>query len=139
MQDYENLRNDNTVAAQQTTDETETSQTDTYVNNNRYNLQNEQNSHLGKREPEKLVSVISVGEWIWSYILMMTPIIGFIVTIIWVLDKSTNQSKRNMAKAILIVKAIMIGIYILLFILALIFSIQFISKPNYYTDFPVII
>lgn len=139
MQDYENFRNDNTVAAQHTTDETETSQTNTYVNDNRYDLQNDQNPHLEKREPEKLVSVISVSEWIWSYILMMTPFIGFIVTIIWALDKSTNQSKRNMAKAILIVKAIMIGIYILLFILALIFSIQFISKSNYYTDFPVII
>ena len=139
MQDYESFKNDDTVAAQQTTYETETSQTDTYVNDNRYDLQNEQNHYAKEKEPTRLVSVISVGEWIWSYILMMTPFVGFIVTIIWVLDKNTNQSKRNMAKAILIIKAILIVIYILLFILALIFSIKFISMPNHYTEFPVTI
>lgn len=57
---------------------------------------------------------ISLGDWIISVIIKKIPLIGFIMLIVWAVDKNTDPNKANWAKAELIVRLIGIGIVILI-------------------------
>ena len=56
---------------------------------------------------------ITLGDWIISVILTRLPLIGFIMLIVWAIDKDTEPNKANWAKAELIVKLISFLIVIL--------------------------
>ncbi len=58
----------------------------------------------------------SLGDWIISVIITKIPLIGLIMLIVWAVDKDTETSKANWAKAELIVQ--LIGIAIVIFIVA---------------------
>lgn len=58
----------------------------------------------------------SLGDWIISVIITKIPLIGLIMLIVWAVDKETEPSKANWAKAELIVQ--LIGIAIFIFIMA---------------------
>ena len=47
-------------------------------------------------------SVVSIGDWIITMILMCIPIVNFIMLLVWAFSKSTPLSKSNWAKASLI-------------------------------------
>lgn len=47
-------------------------------------------------------SVVTVGDWIITMILMCIPIVNFIMLLIWAFSSSTPVSKANWAKASLI-------------------------------------
>jgi hypothetical protein len=49
---------------------------------------------------------VSIGEWIWSLILVGLPLINIVVLLIWVFDSNTNRCKSNWAKAQLILMII---------------------------------
>jgi hypothetical protein len=49
---------------------------------------------------------VSLGDWIISVIVTKIPLIGFIMLIVWAVDKNTDPNKSNWAKAELIVKLI---------------------------------
>lgn len=47
-------------------------------------------------------SVVTVGDWILTLILMCIPIVNFILLLVWALSSSTPASKSNWAKATLL-------------------------------------
>lgn len=61
---------------------------------------------------------VSLGDWIISVIVTKIPLIGFIMLIVWAVDKNTDPNKANWAKAELIVK--LIGFFIVIIFIALI-------------------
>ena len=46
---------------------------------------------------------VSVGEWLITFIIFSIPIIGFIMLFVWAFGDNTKISKRNWARAMLIV------------------------------------
>jgi len=57
---------------------------------------------------------MSLGDWIISVIITKLPLIGFIMLIVWAVDKNTDVNKSNWAKSELIVKFIGFAIFILI-------------------------
>ncbi|MDO8966135.1 MAG: hypothetical protein Q8S14_13550 [Algoriphagus sp.] len=57
----------------------------------------------------------SLGDWIINVLITKIPLIGFIMLIVWAVDKNTELNKANWAKAELIVTLIgfLIGILII--------------------------
>lgn len=70
-------------------------------------------------EPKKEVqnyynnNVVSVGEWIVTFILMAIPVVNLILLFVWGFSDSTALSKKNYARAALILMAVGIIIMIL--------------------------
>lgn len=52
--------------------------------------------------PQKNTSVVSIGDWIVTMIVMMIPLVNFIMLLVWAFSSSTAESKANWAKASLI-------------------------------------
>ncbi len=57
---------------------------------------------------------VTLGDWIISVLVSKIPLIGFIMLIVWAVDKNTETNKANWAKAELIVSLIGYGFVILL-------------------------
>ncbi len=72
----------------------------------------------------------SLGDWIISVIITKIPLIGLIMLIVWAVDKDTEPSKANWAKAELIVQ--LIGIAIFIFFIA---AVGFSFLTNFGNDF----
>ena len=47
-------------------------------------------------------SVVTIGDWIITMILMCIPLVNFIMLLVWAFSNSTPVSKANWAKASLI-------------------------------------
>lgn len=56
---------------------------------------------------------ISLGEWIWTLILSAIPIVNFIMLLVWSFSSGTNRSKKNYARATLILSIIGIIFYVI--------------------------
>ena len=56
-----------------------------------------QNQNFTKKQ-----SVVSIGNWIITFILMAIPLVNLIMLIIWAFGNGTSESKANWAKATLI-------------------------------------
>jgi hypothetical protein len=61
---------------------------------------------------------IGLGDWIISVLVTKIPLIGFIMLIVWALDKNIDPNKSNWAKAELIVS--LIGIFIVIIVISII-------------------
>ena len=75
--------------------------------------------------PTKNQSIVSIGDWIITFILMVIPIVNLVMLFVWAFGGNTPESKANWAKARLIFMLIGFGIVILFWssIAALIFAI----------------
>ena len=60
----------------------------------------------GKPEPEAESTVVSTVEWVWSILLSAVPLVNLVVLIIWGFGGGTAASKRNWARAQLILVAV---------------------------------
>jgi len=60
-------------------------------------------------------SAISVGEWIVTFIILVIPILNIIMLFVWAFGGGVNLSKKNYAKASLIMIATIILFYIIIF------------------------
>jgi len=58
---------------------------------------------------------MSVGDWILTLMLTAIPLIYIIMLFVWVFNKNTHPSKVNFAKANLIMIALVIGIFTVIF------------------------
>ena len=67
---------------------------------------------------------IKTGEWVLTFLIASIPIIGFIMLFVWAFGSSTNESKANWAKAVLLWLTIIIGIYI---VIGVIFGVALLS------------
>lgn len=66
---------------------------------------------------ERLHPVVSIGDWIITFIIAAIPIVNVIMLFVWAFGSTTNPSKANWAKASLIIFAVAVVFYILFFVL----------------------
>lgn len=85
------------------------------MDNNQYQSYNNVPNQYNMKPVDN--SPITVGQWILTFIIMAIPLVGFIMLFVWSFSSDTNISKKNFARAQLILMAIGIGIAILLSIL----------------------
>ncbi len=52
--------------------------------------------------PAKNQSVVSIGDWIITFILMVIPLVNIVMLFVWAFGGSAPESKANWAKATLI-------------------------------------
>lgn len=74
-------------------------------------------------QTQKNQSVVSIGDWIVTMILMCIPLVNFIMLLVWAFSSSTPVSKANWAKASLIF--MIIGIVFVILFWGAILSIAF--------------
>ena len=48
---------------------------------------------------QELEKPVSVGDWIFSLIVLSIPIVGFIITLVWAFGGTPSTSKRNFCRA----------------------------------------
>lgn len=81
-----------------------------------------------EQTPKKNQSVVSLGDWIVTMILMMIPFVNIIMLLIWAFSSNTPVSKANWAKASLIF--MVIGIILMIFMWGT-FAAAFMAGMNY--------
>jgi len=62
----------------------------------------ENQNYVPNPEYAKQQSVVSIGEWVITFILMAIPIVNFVMIFVWAFGGGTSASKAKWAKAILI-------------------------------------
>ncbi|WP_419068143.1 hypothetical protein, partial [Candidatus Allofournierella excrementavium] len=82
-----------------------------------------------------LSPTVGMGEWLWSSIVAAIPVVGFIVLLVWAFGGSTKLSKRNWARANLILYAVMAVVYVVLFVLLIAVAGLALSDPYYYYNY----
>jgi uncharacterized membrane protein YvbJ len=82
------------------------------------------NTHV-ERNPIENKTIVTTGDWIVTLILLAIPVVNCIMPFIWAFSSSTPLSKKNFAKAFLIIGAISFVLIILFWstIISMIFSI----------------
>lgn len=65
---------------------------------------------------QQLEEPMSVGEWMISYLIMMIPCVNLVMMFVWAFGNSEKKSKSNFFKATLIWTAIILVLYIVLFL-----------------------
>ncbi|MDR0394858.1 MAG: hypothetical protein LBH77_06840 [Tannerella sp.] len=75
-------------------------------------------------------SVVSIGDWIITFIIMIIPLINLIMLFVWAFGGGTSESKANWAKASLILY--LISIILVIAFWGLIVAIIGFSLPNWH-------
>ena len=57
--------------------------------------------------------VISLGEWIITFIVLAIPLVNIVMLFVWAFSSSTNPSKQNFCKANLIIYLVAIVCFFL--------------------------
>lgn len=82
-------------------------------NQDQYPAQNQQPNYTPRYDYQKNQSVVSVGDWILTFLLMLIPLVGFIMLFVWAFGNNTSESKANWAKAALIWYLISIALVVI--------------------------
>lgn len=77
-------------------------------------------------------SVVSVGQWIGTMIITAIPLVGFIMLLVWAFSGDTNPSKKNYARAALILGIIGGILFAIISIIAAIVGASIFSLSNSY-------
>lgn len=100
------------------------------MDNNQYQgYNNVPNQQINMRPVDN--SPITVGQWILTFIILAIPIVNIIMLFVWGFSGDTNISKKNYAKATLILVAIGVVLSILLSILGVSLLSEIGSQMNY--------
>jgi hypothetical protein len=59
-------------------------------------------------------SVMSVGDWLITLVLLSIPFVNLIMIIVWAVGSDTNKNKKNFALALLVLWGIVVLLFILL-------------------------
>ncbi|MBI1221315.1 MAG: hypothetical protein GC180_01820 [Bacteroidetes bacterium] len=68
-------------------------------------------------ENENNASVMSVKDWVITLLITAIPLVGFIMLFVWAFSDGGNPNKANWAKAALIMIAIGVVLYFILFVM----------------------
>ena len=79
-----------------------------------------QNQQYQNYVTQKNTSVVSIGDWIITMILMIIPVVSLIMLFVWAFGSNTPESKANWAKATLIFY--LVGIILLICFYGAIFA-----------------
>ncbi|MBK5720927.1 hypothetical protein JGH11_08595 [Dysgonomonas sp. Marseille-P4677] len=81
---------------------------------------------------ESTSRVMSVKEWLINLVIMCIPVVNIIFLFIWGFGQSDiNETKKNWAKASLILMAIGIGLTILFYVIVAILGIAILSSSGH--------
>ncbi len=61
---------------------------------------------------------MTVGDWVGSILLLLIPIANIVLLFVWAFGGNAPLSKRNWAKAHLLILAVVFGLYIVIFVAA---------------------
>lgn len=69
-------------------------------------------------EPSNLYdsSVMSTKDWVITWLIMLIPCVGLVMAFVWAFSGSGNLNRRNYCRAYLIIAAIGIALYLLLWL-----------------------
>ncbi len=59
---------------------------------------------------------VSFGEWVGTFVLLLIPIVGFILMLVWAFGSGAKPSKRNFARAYFLVWVIGLVVGIVTFL-----------------------
>ena len=76
-----------------------------------YNSTNITNNYAS---PDSSAPAMTIGDWIITFIIMVIPIVNLVMLFVWAFSSGTNPSKKNWAKAELIIMAVVIVLSIIL-------------------------
>ncbi len=62
---------------------------------------------------------MSVADWVGSILLLLIPIANIVLLFVWAFGGNAPISKRNWARAHLLILAVVFGLYIVIFVAAL--------------------
>ena len=62
---------------------------------------------------------MSVGNWFVTILIMAIPVVGLIMLFVWAFGDMAPKSKRNWARAHLLILAVVFGLYIVIIVAAL--------------------
>ena len=62
-------------------------------------------------------SVMSVKDWLITWIIMLIPCVGLIMGIVWAFSNKGNLNRKNYCRAYLIIVAAIVVLYIIAFII----------------------
>lgn len=68
-------------------------------------------------EQQGQAPVMKTSEWVVTFLITAIPLVGLIMLFVWGFGSGANPNKANWAKAALLIYAIMIVLYILLFVI----------------------
>lgn len=91
-----------------------------------YNYNANDNPDNGKQED---TSVMSMGDWLITVLLLLIPCVGIIVYFVWAFGKNGNVNRRNFCRAYLIYWAITTVIAL---VLGVIFGAAMLAGGGYY-------
>ena len=74
------------------------------------------NPLLNQQFSQQQAPVMTIGDWIVTSIVLAIPLVNLIMAFVWGFGSNTNPNKANYCKAWLIVIAIFVALYILLFV-----------------------
>lgn len=64
-------------------------------------------------ENRDVAPVMSLGDWIITFIILMIPIVNIVMLFVWAFSSGTNPNKANFCKAYLILALIGIVVFFL--------------------------
>jgi len=75
--------------------------------------QSSQQPFRGQVQPQ---GIVTLGDWLITLLIAAIPLVGFIMLFVWAFGSNTNVNKANWAKATLIWLAVIVSLYLLVFI-----------------------
>lgn len=70
----------------------------------------QQNQGFGMQQP--IAPVMTLGNWIVTYLLLMIPLVNIILVIVWAVSKTENPNRKNWAQAMLIFWAVALVLWL---------------------------
>ncbi|MDD7770731.1 hypothetical protein [Suipraeoptans intestinalis] len=84
--------------------------------NYQYNVGGGQSSQYNQNGDGMDTTPLTVGEWALTILALAIPCVGFILYCVWAFSKTGNINRRNFCRAGLIIYAVCILIYVLIFV-----------------------
>lgn len=61
---------------------------------------------------------MSVKDWLLTLLVLCVPCVGIVMTFVWAFGSNGNLNRKNYAKAMLVIWAVILVLYLLIFIIA---------------------
>ena len=100
-------------------DQTQTESTDSQENKFAYqDNQYDYSQQYSQNRNEQLDNApMDLKDWILTLIVLLIPCVGIVMYFVWAFESNGNINRRNFCRAQLIIFAVLLGIYLVLFML----------------------
>ena len=84
---------------------------------NKFGYQDNQYDYSQNRNEQSDNSPMDLKDWILTLIVLLIPCVGIVMYFVWAFESNGNINRRNFCRAQLIIFAVLLGIYLVLFML----------------------